>query len=172
MTTYTLASASLELARLATYGSTPWLDLDDGSRVRVRIEGDHDSKLSDYGDSFGRVQESRGRDRPEGFDGAARKIDSRQGPLWWQPPADVAKDAAVLASVEERVRGYYLEHWSFIGVVVKVESAPCPHCGERRAATDSLWGIESDYDEGYIAEVIGDCLSSAHAEARKPRGTA
>lgn len=72
-------------------------------------------------------------------------------------------DADALKSLEERVRGYFLEHWTYVGVVVEVRGAPCPHCGERKTRGASLWGIESDAGD-YFADVLNDLVSEIIAE--------
>lgn len=138
---------------------TEWADLPDGGRVRAKVESDHDSSLND-GDWFGQIvyPDRYSRTRPEGCDGAARKIETRGGTVWWQPARDVLSDPVALASLERRVRGYYLEHWSYCGIVVETESPPCPHCGERKSETASLWGIEDDAGREYFAEVVGDLM--------------
>lgn len=144
---------------------TARLTLDDGRDVRAKLEYDEASSLEDSGDWFGTIKAGRRSDssndaRPEGFNGAARKISSRGGMLWWQPPQDVLSDPSALASLEKRVRAYFLEDWTYVGVVVEVRSAPCSCCGERKAETQSLWGIESDAGD-YFAEVLGELTAEA-----------
>lgn len=133
-----------------------WLDGDDGAQYRAKIEPDNDADLFQYGE-MGKACEARSQQRPKGYDGAAVKVRSRSGMLWWQPPEDAKGDAEMLANIRERVEGYFLEHWAFVGVIVERQSAPCPHCGERNKDGRSLWHIESDAGE-YFAEVIADLM--------------
>jgi hypothetical protein len=62
---------------------------------RFRITQDYDYSINDY-DADGKVSEYfeyrdlAGKQRPEGFDGAAMKISAdRSGFVWWQPPKDL-----------------------------------------------------------------------------------
>lgn len=76
-----------------------WNDVGDvdlgGATVRFRSEPDYDAHVNDY-DCYGRVSEYRSyrwdhhKPRPDGFDGAAVKIEVDQsGYVWWQPTFDV-----------------------------------------------------------------------------------
>jgi hypothetical protein len=140
---------------------TEWLTLEDGSRVRAKLELDFHTGIEDYTDCYGKVAEDEGKGRPVGFDGAARKVRSRSGMLWWQPPEDVKGDPDALARVQDRVSGYFGEHWSFVGVVVERQGPACQHCGCQKTEDASLWGIESDVDAGYLAEVLRDLITEA-----------
>lgn len=139
----------------------------------LTIDEDHDGDLFDgnHGD-FGTLAEpSRSRhhdtgrmQRPSGFDGAARKLDTRRGPIWWQPPAD-EKGNAQLA---ERVRRWFAEDWSFVGVTLTL-SIP----GYEDQST-SLWGIETDGGADYLAETITDIsgdLDDGPAQERQTMAT-
>lgn len=141
------------------YGSwTEWHGLPDGRRVRAQLESDSDCRIDDryQSDCYGKLYgESRG--RPAECNGAARKVRTRHGYVWWQPPADAVTDPEVLASVAGRVESYFLEQWWFLGVMIEVESTPCPHCGERKLGNSSVWGIESDSKE-HIADTIADLI--------------
>lgn len=156
---YTALAALLDYERW----SKP-VDLDDGYSVRVKLEPDTDSQLEDS-DCFGTIHwpERNSRARPSVCNGAARKIDTRQGPVWWQPPTDVVSDPEVFKSVEMRVRGYFLEHWSYVGVVVEVTGPACAACGERKSEEASLWSIESDAGD-YFAEVLADLVADAKSQ--------
>jgi hypothetical protein len=135
--------------------------LADGTEVRVRMEYDTDARLEDT-DSFGTLHwpERDSRARPAGCDGAARKVQTRSGYVWWQPPSDVLGDAKVLESLHERVQAYFLEHWTYVGVVVQVTFPACTCCGERKHKEASLFHIESDAGD-YFAEVVQELASEA-----------
>lgn len=99
--------------------------------------------------------------RPDGFDGAARKLTTRDGYVWWQPPADVTGDH--LAQLEERVRAYFTEQWWHVGVVVTY-STICACCGRAsEQARASLWGVESDCGEDYMLEILEDLIEESVA---------
>jgi hypothetical protein len=77
------------LAQLEPNGSPVYLD--DDTRLTLIAEPDEDVSINDY-DCYGRYEliDDRGRrePRPDGFDGAARKLwlPQNQGRVWWQPP--------------------------------------------------------------------------------------
>lgn len=140
--------------------------LPDGSEYIVTVMLDENAGLEEYGDWYGRLKwgDYHHRQRPDGFDGAAEKISMRDGFLWWQPPEDVKSAPERREWIRERVQGYYLDHWIYVGLVVTLYSAPCPKCGERAEHQASLWGIESDADHSYIREVVSELLSEAQHE--------
>lgn len=139
-----------------------WVEMSDGTRARAKLAPDYDSRLEDS-DYFGALHwpERHNHQRPAECNGAARKFDTRDGPVWWQPPADVLSDAELLKSLERHVRGYFREEWSYVGVCVEVESAPCGSCGERKRGSASLWRIESNSDSEYFAEVVRSLIDEA-----------
>lgn len=49
--------------------------------------------------------------------------------------------------------------WDYIGVLVELR------LNERTIGSDSLWGIESDSDSSYLAEIISECQQNAYHEA-------
>lgn len=156
MLTKEQAQALAEALYVGTWSD--WVALEDGSRVRAKLEGDDQHSLDDDGDWFGSFHWPKGNERPSACDGAALKIQTRNGPLWWQPPEDVKDDHTALASLEKRVRAYVRGEWSYVGVVLEHQTAPCASCGERKSHTSSLWGIESDAGD-YFAEVLSDLSS-------------
>jgi hypothetical protein len=143
------------------------LALDGGYDVRAKLMPDYDTNLDGNGDWYGALYHPRRNDRsrPSECNGAARKIDTRGGPIWWQPPADLVSDRENLAKLEARVRGYFLEQWSYVGVVLEMRGPACECCGERKTYTASLWGIESDAGD-YFAEVLTDLSSETASEAK------
>lgn len=157
---------ALELAKSLEYKTwTDYLTLDSGHSVRAKLVPDYDTLLEDNGDWFGALYHSprNSRSRPSECNGAARKIDTRDGAIWWQPPKDVGHDPVTLAAIEKRVRGYYREDWMYVGLVVEVRDPACECCGERKTHGASLWAIESDAGD-YFAEVMVDLCSEALAE--------
>lgn len=158
----TNAEKLAELARQLETDKWHTVALEGGVTVRARLEYDTDTRLEDNGDWFGSIHwpERDSRARPGACNGAARKIDTRGGSVWWQPPADVVGDADALKKLETRVRDYFLEYWCYVGVIVQVLHAPCACCGERKKTSASLWGIESDAGE-YFAEVLSDLVAGA-----------
>ena len=121
--------------------------LADGGQLTVRLEDDTDSDLAD----FGRLEWTRDRNRPTGFDGGAVKVLTRSGYLWFQPDPEFTPEYRPRAI--ERVRDYYLEHWSYVGVVVTRHAPPIvgPFGNDLTdSATEALWGLESDAGD-YLA---------------------
>lgn len=144
--------------------------LENNTIVRVQLVPDEGARLEDDGDWFGALEWTREKHRPSQFDGAAEKIPTRtRETLWWQPPADAKADATLRASLRATIRDYYNDGWSYIGIVVELQSRPCAHCGERRTVDASLWRIESNATE-YHAEVVADLLAECR-EALKSKKT-
>lgn len=152
-----------------------WHDIEDGAQVRVKFIHDGDVDPFKDGDYLGEVEYAkRNRDtgydqRPSRFDGAARKIHTRDGHIWWQPPEDAKTDATIMAAVEERVQGWFLNEWTMLVLCVEVASAECPHCGERNTETGYLGGMESDTDVASFVEAADDIVHDQLAELAKVR---
>lgn len=77
--------------QLRTLATSERLDLPSGGFLRITTEPDHYTTVNDFG-CYGRVEWSHRKNymgyaiRPEGFDGAAEKLDTDRGSvLWWQP---------------------------------------------------------------------------------------
>lgn len=139
-----------------------WFALDGGRRFRVkRADDDGSGGIEEDTDTYGTFYDTRDDKRPRECNGASRKILFRSGYMWWQPPADIVNDPAILANVAARVKAYGLEEWGFTGIVVEIESAPCACCKERKRATESLTHIESDSGADYFAETVGDLIPEA-----------
>lgn len=130
---------SIEVEGIGTYTLTIEYDPEAGL-----FDGNHgewgELAESSWHRNTGRQQ------RPSGFDGAARILSTRGGPVWWQPPAGEKANA----QLAERVRRFLAEDWSFVGVTLTL-SIP----GYDDQST-SLWGIESDPGADYLAEVISE----------------
>lgn len=108
------------------------LRLPSGHVVRVDITPDEWADPMDEvgeGTCWGRVEWAEDRYRigstvrPEGMDGAARIIDrGHYRALWWQPPADIVRDPAMLASTERRLRAMFAEGLAVATVTVRDRS--------------------------------------------------
>lgn len=61
----------------------------------------------------------------------------------------------------QRLEDYDRGHWNMLGICVSML------VGGVEVASDSLWGIESDADEAYHEEVIGDLIGECQAQAHK-----
>ena len=118
----------------------------DGTLFRVSTEPDQWGDLRDDEDWYGKVslidprRDEQG-NRPEGFDGAARKVDYREGRFWWQPPADVLADPDLLRAMRQ----------SLVNLV---------DFGYK-CVTVELLGPEPDYFGGFITR---DCRSMGGLE--------
>lgn len=148
---------------------TASITLPDGGALTVRRWIDADADIGDWSDCYGRFATSSSRhnprERPDGFDGAACRIQTRSGSIWWQPPKDVVSDRACLDAVRERVVSYYHEAWYFIGLTVTRLSAPMrgPFGGNLADTVEaSLGGIESDSARDYFTIIIRDLLAEVN----------
>lgn len=138
------------------------VELADGRRARIRIEPDYDVSINDY-DCYGTVSEGRtnpytGRnERPADFDGAACKITTIDGPMWWQP-FDGYFD---LTPEDQRDARWHVGHLASFGFhVVFVEVlAPEDDAYGRPIVLDydCLGGVDDANDE-YVREIVKDLL--------------
>lgn len=88
-TTYTAEQIRDMAENLALHESH---DLPNGQTLRLRRDHDYDVTINDF-DYLGKVEPVRRCDygyphaeRPQGFDGSARIMRTRDGNYWWQPP--------------------------------------------------------------------------------------
>lgn len=131
-----------------------------GQFVRVLTEPDLMSDPRDGQDWYGRFEffENRQRHdtRPDGFDGAARKIGLRDGFLWWQPPADALADPELLVSLRDGLRD--LAEFGFNCVVVELLDQSTDYYGRPVVrASRSYGGIEPFSDlVPAIRDLLGD----------------
>ena len=130
-----------------------------GQLFRVTTDADEWMDLRDAGDWYGRAEFFEYRDgrkeRPEGFDGGARKIDLRYGFLWWQPPTDALADPELLESLRRGLRD--LADFGYKVVTVETLDAETDYYGRsivRNGA--SLGGIEP-FDE--IGPMVRDLIA-------------
>jgi len=150
--------ATLDLRELAQDGDI--LKMDDGRSLRLRIETDPDTTVSDYPDAYGRVAWTT-RDpyryndapRPAGFDGKARKMSTQSASYWWQPPEDVPADQ--VDSLASLVRD--LVNYGFSAVIVELLDGSDAYGRLIVVDVASLWGIDS-LDDGYLATVVADLV--------------
>ena len=83
--------------------------------------------------------------------------------LSWLEQTDEQMGEGFEAAAKDRELQFVRGHWHMVGVIASA-SVPCS-CGEAtKEATDSLWGIESDSDEGYLIEVAEQCAGEVAAE--------
>lgn len=123
--------------------------LPDGRLVRVKVWYDTDTDLFEY-ESMGTIHYANHHgERPVVEGRTLLDIDTRQGPVYWDPPEDYEADGPT-AWMLNRVRGYYGEDWGYVGLTLSVG-----------AWDASIGGIESDTDEGHITELVTDLLSDA-----------
>ena len=148
-------------------------ELEDGRTVRLSIEPDYDASVRDY-ECYGEVsphaydyhRDSRV-ERPASFDGNAEKVEVDRGLwVWWQPPrgemAWTNEDGTPVrrgTPLFDKLRGNVIDllRHGFTGVVITV-TEQCECCGQDKADTASLWGIDS-LNDGYLAEVVSDLLA-------------
>lgn len=140
-------------------------ELSDGRQIKLEIVQD-DIGLEEF-DFYGEIKPYTqnvytGRSaRPDGFNGAARKIDTRDGFVWWQPPADVLNSPETVETLRKLVQGWYHEDWYYVGIVVQIDNA-CFKCGKlSNAGMASLWGIESNSGNDFMKETIKELIWEA-----------
>jgi hypothetical protein len=141
-----LESIREELKVVRGFPGTGTFTLPSGMEVTVRHEVDGFSDVFRDTDCYGKVQWHPWRaGRPQGFDGAARTIDTnRSASFWWQPPEDLKSSPEQLRAMESRVRDYVRGGWWMETREITV-SRPCPCCEAMRVAYSAvLGGIESD----------------------------
>jgi len=65
----------------------------------------------------------------------------------------------------ERIRDWYHDNWFYHGIVVMPY---CEHCGEpTNAASNSLWGIESDAGDEYFEEIVSALIDNCQNDERR-----
>lgn len=132
--------------------------------VRLHIEPDHETNINDY-DSYGSFagsyrytdSESRTR-RPDGYDGAARKMQVGRGDwVWWQPPADIKNDREATDTLSHLVRDLIECGFTSVGLTVH-ETVLDSQGGSHRVEVTSAWlgAIDSIRDKAYKRSIIED----------------
>ena len=142
----------------ASYGAPATAEY-NGVTYRAKIEPDEDTSIFDDGDWYGNLAwviadrwTGHAEPRPTGFDGRARKLQTRGGdPIWWQPPADVPADSldAMASNILE------ILEYGYHGLILE-RCEGTDHYGDpivRDSA--SLWGM-AGYEREGLAFVIAD----------------
>lgn len=134
----------------------------DGRTYRATFSTvpDEWSAINDY-DCWGKVEWcDRGMfpKRPDGFDGAARKLWTRSDPFWWQPPEGITPDTPGIDFDELVGDVRAIVEYGFQNAEIMVESR-CECCGSyNMIASYSYGGIEpwSNFlrDPGVIGELL------------------
>lgn len=126
----------------------------DGRTWVLRLEPDECTSImaGDDGDWFGEVawgetnRETGWGHRPRTMNGRAQKVlRSRDGDIWWQPPADVT-DAEMLRTMAAQIRD--ILKYGYMVVVLETDDG-------RSAA---IGGVEPFADRDYMASVVGDLV--------------
>jgi hypothetical protein len=148
-----------ELAADLTYGRTNVVER-DGQVWRARVEPDCDHSVFDEDECYiGRLVWARERHglRPDGFDGAARKLTTHGGDqVWWQPPDDITSVTDFAQMVTD------LLNYGYVGVIVERCEGEDGYGRPIVREASSLWGIDAmSSDTPYLAEVIGELVAEA-----------
>lgn len=158
-----------DLSALTDDGDT--VELDDGRTLRLRIEPDLDTDpFTDNPDFYGRIghgaiDRDTGRERrPDGFDGAAHKLDVIDGRVWYQPPTG---DYAIAPEHYAEWLAFVSELYSYGCKIVTVELLDGEDHYGRAIVRDaaSLGGIDS-LDNGYVHDVVTDLVSELALDTR------
>lgn len=162
----TTLPADPDLSGLAHDGDT--VDLGNGLSLLLRIEGD-DSGMgwNDMMDAecFGTVEWTRATHghapRPDGFDGAARKILTDGWDVcWWQPPTAKAIGTVWTDEQWREQTAYVRERveygWSQVGLELR-ETVTDSLGGEHAVVLDRTWlGGVDDTSSDYLPSVVSD----------------
>jgi hypothetical protein len=142
------------------------LDLSNGYNLTLDNSPDECWSIDEC-ETYGKVQWSRSRQRPHGFDGSAEVLDrSRGSRLWWQPYREgkqVYKDcrSAVCEILEY---GFYVYTVSLHGPAVDGAG----NCHEVCLATDSIGAIKPLLTDVELLPIIEDLLVNLFNLAIKP----
>lgn len=157
-----------------------WTVDHDGITYNVRIVPDHFTNINDDFDCYGQFEWGQrdpytgGPRRPDGFDGGALKLDTRDGPIWWQPfdgYHQMDRDAQRTA----RQQMQDLLEFGFVEVVVE-RRGTCPCCGNTEIlGMSSLHGIESPgifggTDEYIHNDIVPELISEIEFEIAEKAG--
>lgn len=158
---------TFDLTDLRDDGDT--IELVDGRTLRLRIEVDQDTSISDY-ECYGEIAPAKVWDRdgmratrPRDFTGNAEKLwtcESGSECFWWEPPKDGPKRTEPsFAAFRQQVRE--LVTWGFKGVILERLDGEDAYGRPIVTQTASLWGIDS-LENGYLAEVVRDLADELH----------
>lgn len=100
-------------------------ELPDGATLVLRIQPDECSTIEDIGgDWYGAIEWEDTRRtnsyghvmRPDGFDGNAEKLSTRDGSIWWQPPTDVKRGTDTFDAMRRNLIDLIEYGYSSVGV--------------------------------------------------------
>ena len=148
------------------------LDFEGNSRASFMFGGvsyvarfitaeDRFTSIDDFEDWYGRVKWARWGDRPDGFDGAARKIWTRSDCYWWQPPADIVNNNLRLAEMMGTVRN--ILEYGFQVARVEIDRR-CDCCGSyTMIGSETFGGYEPFWftDSGSAGDMAAELLELA-----------
>lgn len=83
--------------------------------------------------------------------------------------ADKDPDTSYLEEGDERYRTFHAGLWDFMGVLAEAQIAIPTSEGNatvQKISSGGLWGIESDSDESYIAEIEVEQLSALKVQLK------
>lgn len=123
---------------------------------RVRISDDYDTSINDI-EGYGSISpliswRNRRMQRPSGFNGAAVKLNLRDGFVWWQPP----EHFPLPLSREEVSKMRYLVEYGFLTITVeRIEDRKDAYGRSIVADYESVRSVEWDADiTEYLPELI------------------
>lgn len=101
------------------------------------------------------------RPRLDGFDGAAEKIHTRDGAIWWQPPEDARRDPAL----RKALRGPLVDliEYGYCGFIVELLEGEDAYHRPIVRESASLWGVEAFPTDEYRAEIVGELIDEVMA---------
>ena len=157
-----------DLSDLTDDGDT--YELPDGRTLRLRFEPDDINPFDDNPDFYGLIAwTERHRDyvgdaqRPEGFNGAARKLWAGGDRFWWQPPKDVIEQGPdAVESMASQVKE--LAEYGYCCLILEVLYGEDAYHRPIVVAATSLGGIEPFPDNDYVREVVQEQLAELGLE--------
>lgn len=160
MTLTETISPAIDFSSLEDDGDT--LELADGRTLRLKIEVDQDTNISDFPDCYGRLTEERVRRndygyeaRPSDMTGNAEKLwYGNDGPWWWEPPVDIKRSNPMFRELRDNVR----ELLAFGFAIVTLELLQGEDAYRRPIVVESasLGGIDFTSRSSYIHEVVSE----------------
>ena len=160
----TLQEMAAEMAEVA-YGA-PGIAEFHGATYRAKIGPDEYRNImdGDDGDWFGALawaetdQRTGHHTRPDGFDGGAVKlrVGRSYDAVWWQPPADIAKDPGHVATMRATIMA--LIEYGYSVVTVERLAGTDAYGRGIVVAVESMGGVEAMASTDYLADVIGELL--------------
>lgn len=135
-----------------------------GKVYRCSVGPDEYASVMDDGDWYGALAPITDRwyhfppTRPDGFDGRARKIHTRDGDYWWQPPADVTDEH--LSAMRENLTE--LLEWGYSTVALELLDGTDAYGSPIVVQVASLGAVDLTGNEP--ADVLGDVLGDLLAE--------